>query len=230
MFSVGRFFLNLVFPLCCETCDRPLSTSSFGVCADCEAEIRKIEPPFCPTCARTAHLEPHTGHFYFDRAYACAWYDGRVKELIHIYKYKSRKHLQNFFGNLLLGFIDQHLDKNSFDAILSVPISKQKERLRGFNQSFLISRRIAKDLQKQELSRFISRKNSQTAQALLTKEMRRQNVRDAFRIHDATPFQNKRLLLVDDILTTGLTASECGRLLKSAGAREITVLTCARGL
>jgi len=227
---------GLVFPPLCELCERPvLRNSSGGVCASCRESIRLIEAPFCPHCGRTVYptaflcgsCKEET--FYFDRAYACAWYEGPVKELLHAYKFHGRRPLQNYFADLLKNFISANLDPGQFDGVLSVPLDARKKRDRGFNQSGLLSRRIALALNKNEWSSSLYRTQAETPQARLTKAERRKNVLGCFGVKEDGRLKGRRLLLIDDILTTGQTASECARVLKKAGAAAVTVLACARG-
>jgi len=168
--------------------------------------------------------------FHFDRAYACAPYEGQIKELLHAYKFGGRKYLANFFIKLMARFVENHLNKADYDAILPVPVDAEKKRERGFNQSGLISSALARRLALPHLSGRLKRVQSSSPQSLLPKEDRRSNIAGCFSVKDAAAIKGKRLLLVDDILTTGYTASEAARVLKEAGANSVTVFACARGI
>ena len=226
----------LVFPSECESCHATLPPSpSSGVCARCESEIRWIEPPFCVSCGRPLRHAVEkcaacgSESFHYDRAFACAFYEGKMRELIHAYKFGGRKYLKNFFAGSLLGFIGRHLSERPFDAVAAVPIDPEKKRSRGFNQAELLSAPIARALEIPDVSKKLTRKKSDSPQALLAKTERKTNVKDRFAAKNTADFKAKNVLLIDDILTTGHTASECAKALKNAGAASVTVLACARG-
>lgn len=235
--SVLEIASSLIFPLECETCKAVLPPlPPVGICARCESEIRLITPPHCASCGRTLKgsgprcAECLEEVFHFDRAYACAPYEGQMKELLHAYKFGGRKYLANFFIKLMARFAENHLNKADHDAILPVPVDAEKKRERGFNQSGLISTALSKRLALPHLSRSLKRVKSPSPQSLLPKEDRRSNIAGCFSVKDEAAIRGKQLLLVDDILTTGYTASEAAHALKNAGARSVTVLACARGL
>ena len=117
----------------------------------------------------------------------------------------------------------------NYDIIIPVPISKKRKRLRGYNQSELIAKMIAKQAKTIECRCDILYKQKDTLpQSSLDKEKRQQNIKNAYYIKNEKTVQNKKILLLDDIYTTGSTANECSKMLKQAGAKEIGVLTLAK--
>ncbi len=226
--------VSLVFPPQCECCALPLEAPSAGICPPCEDQIRFILPPHCASCGRTL---PETGSrcsgcsnasFEFDRAYACAVYDGKMKDLLHAYKFGNRRYLKKYLSGRMADFFTRHIGISAVDAVAAIPMHPDKKRERGFNQSALLTRRLSHSLGLQDLSDELRRTRSSSPQALLSKSSRKSNVERSFSA-DETVFSGKKILLIDDILTTGNTASECARALKAAGARSVTVLACARG-
>lgn len=127
-------------------------------------------------------------------------------------------------------FADAYIAQTPFEAVLAVPLDKDKEKQRGFNQARLLSSGLARKMRLPEATRKVRRAPSRAPQALLDRATRKLNVKDRFSVKDTAFFASKNVLLVDDILTTGHTASECARALKAAGASSVTVLACARGL
>ncbi len=209
-----------------------------GICPDCQRRIRFIPAPHCVRCGRTAPGmtagEPlcgncDAGRFHFDRAYACFFYEGGVKKLLQVYKFAGRSSLGEYFSDSLCTFVDTHLGTETLDAAAAVPLDASKKRERGFNQSELLSRTLASRFGLAESSRGLARKRSGQPQSSLSKTARKDNVEGLFAAQESR-FHSKRVLLVDDILTTGHTASECARALKEAGARSVTVLALARGI
>ncbi len=233
---LSESLLSLVFPVACETCQAPLPPlPALGVCERCRSEIKLLKAPHCVTCGRTVRNGSlrcglcADEHFHYDRAFACTIYQGKVKELLHAYKFGRRKYLKNYFVSLMIQFFRAHLKESSFDAVAAVPLSAHTKNLRGFNQSELMASQIAGVLGLKDASGKLERKKSSSPQSLLTKPDRKINVQGRFVVKEPSAFKGKRLLLVDDVLTTGQTASECARTLKNAGCAGVTVLACARG-
>ncbi len=228
---------SLVFPAECEICGRALNVGpASGVCPSCASKIRWIPAPHCSGCGRTRLGQSprcsacHEETYGFDRAFACAAYEGVMRDLLHVYKFKYRKHLKIFFTDLARQFILAHLSDDRFDAVLPVPSGVDRRLERGFNPPELISREIAATLNIPHPASHFVRTRSESAQALLAKTGRKQNVKGVFFVKQTGFFNSKRLLLIDDILTTGQTASECSKILKEAGASSVTVLALARGI
>ena len=228
---------SLVFPQQCESCRQALPPiHRYPVCSDCEKQVRPLGAPHCPFCGRTTLEEGlRCGQcpreiFSFDRAYACAGYEGVLKNLLHAYKFGGQTALKTFFLRFMCVFIDRHLPGSAFQAVAAVPLDKERRRVRGFNQAALLAAGIASHLKIEDGSQHLSRLPSGQAQARLSREQRSANVQDRFHADKNGFFRCKNVLLVDDILTTGLTSSECARALKTAEARSVTALALARGI
>lgn len=235
--QIQRGLSSLFFPWECALCEVVLALDNTGgVCQKCQAQIKRMYPPYCPSCGRTTISEGAPcpdcwgERFYFDRAFACSLYEGRMKELLHLYKFGRRKSLKHFFISLALGFVRENLKSESFDAVAAVPVSPNKKAERGFNQSQLISKEVAKDLKLSDASGALLRPRASLPQSSLTRTDRQRNVQGSFFVKDKASFIKRHVLLVDDILTTGYTASECARVVKEAGAASVSVLALARGL
>ena len=230
---------SLVFPVECEICEALLPPSrSHGICEKCASDVRLIPAPHCPACGRNINFasgnvnkcaECFGETFHFDRAFACTLYDGTMKELLHAYKFRNRTLLKDFLSEIMVRFITLHLDPGVFDAFAAVPLDTAKKNTRGFNQSALVCSRVSKKFDKPDISQKLGREKSPFTQSLLKRSERKSNVQGRFFVKDLSMFSGKNILLMDDILTTGQTASECARVLKKAGARSVTVLALARG-
>lgn len=228
---------SLVFPVECEICGQALIPNPpLGICENCAEDIQRIPPPHCEGCGRTLIgqntrcAECQKESYAFDRAFACALYEGPMRELIHTYKFKHRKYLKHFFIRMAEEFIRSNIRFADCEIMLPVPIGAHRSLERGFNQSELISTEIAKNLNLPHSSGNLIRIKSETAQSLLTKTDRKMNVKDAFSVRRPELFRSKNCLLIDDILTTGRTASECAKTLKESGAASVTILALARGV
>ncbi len=234
--TLTNSLVGLVFPSTCENCTRLLSPHQSGVCAECKSRIRLIAAPHCPTCGRTHLLAPQSCEacrdesFAFDRAYACTAYDGFIKKMLRDYKFEGRKSLKPFFAGLMMEFVLTHNILSHIDAVVAVPMNPRKEKDRGFNQASLLGSALAQKTKKPFIKSALYCRKDLIPQSALGRSERKQHVRGAFEARDRARIQNQRLLLVDDILTTGQTASECAKALKNAGAVSVTVLAVARGI
>jgi ComF family protein len=157
----------------------------------------------------------------FDAAYSFGTYEGVLRELIHLYKYGKVKTL----ARPLSGLLAQALPRDeAFDAAVPVPLYWRRHLQRGFNQAELLARGLSRRTGI-PVVRALGRLRPTPAQAGLSNSARRQNVSQAFR---ARGVQGKRILLIDDVMTTGATAASCAAALKQAGARRVSLLTVAR--
>jgi ComF family protein len=116
-----------------------------------------------------------------------------------------------------------------FDIIISVPLHKQKQRSRGYNQSYLISRILSREIGVMEGSYLLSRVKNTKSQSTLSKKERISNIENAFKVLRPCEIDGRRVLLVDDVLTTGCTLDECSKVLKAAGAIEVVAAVIASG-
>jgi ComF family protein len=157
----------------------------------------------------------------FDAAYCFGSYEGALRDLIHLLKYDGlAKPLGEFLALAL------PLDE-PFDAVVAMPLHWRRRFDRGFNQSALLAKEIARR-RKIPVLNAVRRVRATKSQIGLTNSKRRLNVRGAFRAGRGKPLEGLRILLIDDVMTTGATASACGSALKRAGAKSVTVLTLAR--
>jgi ComF family protein len=161
----------------------------------------------------------------FDAAYCYGSYEGALRELIHLYKYGRVRTLAKPLGDLLAAALPR---EERFDAITAVPLHWRRQWQRGFNQSELLARTMA--------ARYgipvvpaLRRVRATKTQAGLSNTRRHQNVATAFECRrGAHALAAKRILLIDDVMTTGATAAACARALKRAGAAKVALLTVAR--
>jgi len=160
----------------------------------------------------------------FDAAYSFGSYEEELRELIHLFKYGRIRTLAGALGRLLVRALPVG---ERFDAVVPVPLHWWKRWQRGFNQSDLLARHVARRLMV-PVKRCVRRVKRTGAQAGLTNAKRRSNVAGAFRAKGGRPLEGLRVLLIDDVMTTGATASACARALKSGGAKYVALLTVAR--
>ncbi len=117
---------------------------------------------------------------------------------------------------------------NSYDIISAVPIHKKRENERGYNQSELIAKELAKNIKELKYQKTLKKIKNNSKQSLLTQEERSQNVKGVYEIQNKEIIENKKIILLDDIYTTGSTVNECSKVLKANGAKEILVISLAK--
>lgn len=210
--------LNLIFPNVCGFCNEINDNS---LCRSCELNLSKYEID----C-----IKSHTNdkQKYFDFLYSALKYENTVREKIIQYKFNENSYLYKTFAKIIIKNKKIYRFLKLYDIIISVPMHKNKKAVRGYNQCELIAREITKQLELDyEKDVLIKVKNTEI-QSTLTKLQRIENVKGAFCIKDETKVKGKKIILVDDIYTTGSTVNECSKVLKKAGASEICVVTIAK--
>jgi ComF family protein len=235
---------SVLFPSDCRLCGTSLDNiSRIPVCQECRAEIVPARVPQCVICGdRLASAQLLRGDGLcancrdyapeFDRAASFGEYRNGMRGLIHLLKYESVTPVARPLGGMLAQAITELLagSPDSKPLLVPVPLHKSRCRSRGFNQSELIARAAARRLpQKLEVAcGVLLRQRDTVSQVGLTREERIANVRDAFRVADAARVRGRDVMLVDDVMTTGTTLSECARVLKQAGAKRVWAATVAR--
>jgi ComF family protein len=206
------------------------------VCRRCLASPEPfLAEHFCVTCrtpfANSAPLDAsgrcslcRLGINGFDAAYSFGEYDGALRELIHLFKYGGVAPLANTLGALLSRALPRDA---AVDVIVPMPLHWRRRWRRGFNQSELLARSVGQRTGV-PVACAVRRRRATPPQAGLTRAERRDNVIGAFAVRDRGAVSGRRVLLIDDVLTTGATASACASVLKRCGARSVTVLTVAR--
>lgn len=208
--------INLIYPKVCGICGE---ISKEDICNKCKVKIKTWQRDK-KHIYLTKNFDTHM--YLFD-------YQDVIRQRILQYKFQEKTYLFRSFVKIILndkkicGFL------KSYDIMVPVPISKKRKKQRGYNQSEMIAKQIAKQMHEIKYKGDILYKIKDTLpQSLLDKEKRRENIQNAYYIKNKELVQNKRILLLDDIYTTGNTVNECSRILKQAGAREIGVLTLAK--
>lgn len=228
--------LDLLLPSFCLACERPLAPApELLFCPDCLARLHVIKSPLCPCCGRVylaaAGGDHHCGPClaapkHFSRARALFLYEEPLKEVVHRFKYQGKTACLPSFARFARNL--PHLaGMEGVDWIVPVPLHPSRLRERGFNQALLLARaffnkdhRVASDL--------LIRSRPTAPQTGFSGAARRTNLKNAFAVVKPQRLAGKKILLIDDVFTTGTTVNECARVLKKSGAAEVMVLTLAR--
>lgn len=233
--------LAFVYPDVCQVCGDARATRSEGyVCAKCWQQVRFIRPPFCERCGLPFDGEITTEfecgncremdlHFVSARSAVVA--KGMVLDVIHRFKYNRALWFETFLADLLVREAAPVLKRENWDCIVPVPLHVAKQREREFNQAEHLARHLSRATGIPMNSSLIKRVAATRTQTLLTRQERAANVRSAFAMRAGNRKLNgQRIVLVDDVFTTGATTSACARALRAAGAGDVCVWTVARGL
>jgi competence protein ComFC len=233
--EAGLGFLYL--PVCQICHAEPASAREGYVGTDCGQGVRLIQPPWCERCglpyegALTTHFECSNCRemeLHFRSARAAVAAQGVALEVIHRYKYQRALWFEPYLADLLVRAAGPTLAAGGWDLIVPVPLHPLKQREREFNQAERLADRLAQRTGLRADLRLLRRSRFTQTQTRLTRSQRTENVDRAFQLRHR--LHGERVVLVDDVLTTGATTSACARVLREAGAADVCVWTVARGL
>jgi competence protein ComFC len=238
-FASPRIFealASLFYPATCVGCEANVERSDY-LCPECEKRAPRIVAPFCAKCS-----EPFPGaitqtfrcancaerKLHFDCAVAAYRSRGLVRNVLHQFKYGKQRHLRHPIAKWLSESLDDpRLRGRRFDLIVPVPLHPTRERERGFNQAALIAELLATSAAIPERP-VLERIRYTTTQTAYDRAERMENLHGAFRLRKNQDVRGLHVLLIDDVLTTGSTLSECARVLRKAGAVSVHAATAAR--
>jgi ComF family protein len=218
---------NVFFPIKCGYCDDITENGSY-ICEKCDTIIDlqelKNRCKFCGTklfdknrvCEKCKKEKK-----YYDEFIYFSEYEYVLKNKILEYKFNDKKYLKDFFAQELA----KCLQNVQADYIIGVPISKKRLKERGYNQTNLIAKELSKILGIEYISEMLVKIKDTERQSELSKSERKINVKNSFRVTDIYNIEGKKILLIDDIFTTGATVNECSKTLKKAGAKQVIIAT-----
>ena len=232
--------LGFFYPEACQLCGQGRATPGEGfVCAGCREQVRFINPPFCDRCGRpfdgALSVRFECGHCReldppFRTARSAVAARDIVLEVIHRYKYHRALWFEPFLAELLIQRAKPELATERWDWLVPIPLHAAREREREFNQAERLACRLGDAAGIRVNTRLLRRVVPTRTQTQLSREERLANVRNAFALRAGARLDGERLVLLDDVFTTGATASACARVLRAAGASEVCVWTVARGI
>lgn len=234
-------FLSAVYPRRCPICDGILSAEEPYICRSCAGRVRFIHGPVCMQCGAPLegqewddpHLPGNSGEdsrelcrkcaaadHVFRQGYAPFLYRGDIRRSLMRLKYGNRAEYARFFGKALAVYGKPWLEQWDIQRIIPVPVHPSRERKRGYNQAAEIARELGKQVHIPVDEESVCRVRHTTPQKELTRQMRRRNLEGAFQIRPGARLPD-RVLVVDDIFTTGATVDELARTLMESGVREV---------
>jgi ComF family protein len=227
---------TLLYPPACAICWASVPSDEY-LCDACHDKAVRITPPFCAvcsepfagaitgpfTCANCAHRT-----LYFEAAVASYRSRSVVRRIVHDFKYGHHLYLKHIVARwLTAAFDDPRLRDQSFDVVVPVPLHPARQRDRGFNQAAVLAKMLSGQRSIKYLEALV-RVRYTTTQTAFDRTERMENLHNAFRLRENMDVRHLRVLLIDDVLTTGATLSECARILRKAGAASVYAATAAR--
>jgi ComF family protein len=203
-----KYLLQLIYPNTCICCHKHLVDTENFVCTLCLLELPSTN----------FHLMPHNdleklfwGRINIERAIALFYYKkgGKTAKILHALKYHDTPEIAAFLGRYYGTFLKDFVKENNIDAVIAIPLHKNKLHTRGFNQSEKLAAGLAETLAIENLSVFITRNKFTETQTKKSRLERSDNVNKVFEVNDITMFENKHVLLIDDVITTGATIDSC---------------------
>ena len=232
---LAQSLADAVVPPVCLSCQTPLAAHN-ALCPECWSQISFIRPPLCDRLgiplpfdtggamiSAAASARPPV----YQRARAVAAYDGVMRRLVHDFKYHDRHDVRRLFGRWLRDAGSEIL--GSADLIVPVPLNRMRLMRRRFNQAAILGGELTRLTGVAQVPTALLRVKATRTQVGLTYDQRRQNVRGAFVVRpgDLARISGRRVVLVDDVITTGATAEACAKVLLKAGAASVDVLALA---
>lgn len=230
-----RACISFIYPLKCIVCNLSIPLEEINnefLCSRCLAKIRFIMPPLCQKCGKPSNsnicFECNTKHnIFFDRAFSIAVYEDVWKELIHLFKYNNNDYLDGFLASFLTKLIYENPFLKESDLIIPVPLYWQDRLKRGYNQTYLLACQISRNTDIPVCVEKLIKYKKTPSQTKLSRRERINNIKGIFKLKNHKILENKKIILIDDVFTTGSTVNECARMLREAKAKCVNVITLA---
>lgn len=220
-------FLDMLYPRRCPICEDIAMPKGELVCPDCVARIPYVKGPRCYRCGkelrdeRAEYCHDCSKHkLYYEKGVSLFRYNFVMRRAMDGFKYKNKREYADFFTTELIRVFGEEMKSWEADAVIPVPIHKSRRRTRGYNQAELLAEPLSRYLQVPMNTELLVRSRKTKPQSKLDDKERRKNVEEAFKINKNV-VQLRKVILVDDIYTTGSTINTCARLLKEAGIEKI---------
>jgi ComF family protein len=236
-----RHILDFILPTSCSFCNDPVADSEFPFfCTTCWSDFTLVQGPACPHCGKPFDspeaLSSSPDHVclscrrlppLFDQALSVGYFEGPLREAVHQFKYRPCRSLGRPLGEWMATNVRP---VSNIDIIIPVPLHAKRLRQRGFNQALLLAHGMAKMHHIPCSCDNLYRLRATRPQVELTGAERILNVAGAFALCKPGDVEDRSVVLVDDVFTTGATMNECALVLKQAGAARVTACTLARAL
>ena len=218
-------FLDFFIPRFCISCNSSLKISNKFICNSCESSIQlltesQIISEFQRKFSHDNIIDDYTSLFLFEEGDA-------LQKLIHALKYEKKFKVGIFLGQKLGNYKNKIIKSWNADFIIPIPLFNLKRVERGFNQSFYIAKGLSKETKIPIENNLVKRTKNTVSQTALNLTERKENLRRAFILNKKRKVQGKRVIIIDDVITTGATVSELARILKESGAEKVFTISIA---
>ena len=221
-FCFKEKIMNYIFPPTCGFCGEITESDSF-ICNNCRNIKKQEYINHCKLCGKVCYSEIcpecRKKKIYYDKFFFCREYNEDMKEKIHRFKFYGEKYYYHFFTELMY----ERLKDETVDGIIAVPVSRERMKERGYNQCELIAKKLSKMLEIPYLGDVLVKTMHNERQSLQTLKLRKESVKNVFKVADIYSVIGKKILLIDDVLASGSTVNECSRLLKQSNVKEVHV-------
>jgi ComF family protein len=231
---------DIIFPPRCISCDKVLiSEENRHFCSDCYSQISFVRSPICMQCGIPFVSEDQNDHLCgecltskpgFSIARCVGRYETTLLHCIHQFKYREKIGYGKILGKLMAEYEYPMFKISDYSLIIPVPLHLKRLRERGFNQSVVLAREIAERFSLPIEFMMLKRHTYTEPQVNLGRKERESNVKGAFKVLDTGKISGEKIILVDDVYTTGSTVKECARVLMNCKAKDVAVLTLARAV
>ena len=209
--------MDLFFPQICGICGK---LNKDGLCNKCKIQLEKV--------AENDILKQDLEDIYIKELIYIFKYEGIIRKLILDYKFHEKPYMYVCFVNFVLKNEKIFEKLQSYDTIIPVPISRKRMKERGYNQSLLIAKKLSREVKIPLQVNCLLKTKNIIEQSKLNKEQRKQNIQNVYELKNGEILNKKRILLIDDIYTTGSTVNECAKILQQARPEKIDVLVLAK--
>jgi ComF family protein len=243
LMHAGNALTSVFFPAGCRICEQLLMRSSrVPICEECWASVQRLSGKQCVVCGLNLEgLTADEGNelvcplcrektYGFDRARSYGLYQGELVRAILLLKFEQMAPMGEKFAGWLEELVRREPELLEADVVVPVPLHRQREKERGYNQAAMIAKPLAKRLKLPYQAALLVRTRPRPNKHILNEEERWASVRGAFATRRGSQVDKRRVLLVDDVLTTGATLDACARALREAGAKSVIGLTVARAV
>jgi ComF family protein len=229
-----KHLAGIFFPKACLVCGK--ETEDADLCGDCRKHVRYIEPPFCMRCGKPFISKEGISHRCMDcikdknrfvRARAVFEYSGAIPKLVQGFKFSDRVDLSSFFIKEMAGVYRRDFARSGIQAVVPVPLSGKRLKQRSYNQAMLLAMGLSRGFSVRCCPGILEKTRETPPQSTLLADKRRENVKGAYAVSDIHMLKGKKVLLVDDVITTGATVNACTAALMRAGIKQVYVLAAA---
>ena len=232
--SLPGSVLDLVFPKICPLCGHIVPFGRGMICPDCEGKLTYATEPYCMRCGKPVDEDEEycrdclSGRHVYDEGRAALIYDEYMSKSIYRFKYNKKREYALFYGDIMTTVLADKIRRWNVDAVIPVPIHKNRLKKRGYNQAELIAKQLSLKFHIPLRNDIVIRQSATTVQKNLSARARQNNLKKAFKV-TSNSVKLYSVLIVDDIYTTGATIDAMAACLKDAGVKKVYFATLCIG-